>query len=97
MRSSLMEMRIKEISELKLNGVYCIKYNKIFDAQTAQWLSNYLNQIHALTGCVFVVLGPDAELLKPTDTHIQTISDITEAVLKKHGVIDPRSKNGIIL
>lgn len=98
MRSSLLEMKIRQISELKRDSVYVLKMTKILEQREGQWLNNYLNQIYKMTGCVFIVLGPDAEIIStPDNNQIEIIGGIVEDVLKKHGVIDPRSKNGIIV
>ena len=88
MKSSLIENKIREISELKRDGVYVLKFNRHLSPDEARWMNSYLKGVFDKTGCFFIVFGPDAQLMD-TEGQVKTIEDIVSKVMIRHELLRP--------
>lgn len=88
MKSSLIENKIREIAELKRDGVYLLKFNRHLRPDEARWMNQYLLGVFNKTGCFFIVLGPDAQLID-SESHVQMIEDIVHKVMIRHDLLRP--------
>lgn len=89
MKSSLLENKIQKIAELKRDGVYILKFNRQFNGPDGQWLNNYLNGIYNKTGCIFIVLGPEGDILSPVEQQVTFLEDIVSKVIIRHDLLRP--------
>lgn len=94
MRSSVLELKIKEIAELKPGGLYILRFNGIPDDPTRAYLNQYLQTIYKATGTAFMVLDEGSiRVENPVEGQIQYFENIVEEVLKKHGIIKEKEND----
>jgi hypothetical protein len=77
-----MELKIKEIAELKRDAVYFLRFNGIPDDRTSAYLNDFFRRIYETTGVTFIILNDSFEIIDK-ETNLQTIENIIEKVMDK--------------